>query len=342
MLQFENQTPFQAKASLIPDTRGVDSLVMMVKATFTLGPSLKIADEQTPILVGDEYWGDPLTSSLRYAGEFHLPKPFTDIVCLGRAQAPDRRPLSMLDTLLSVGAYKKSIRVFGDRHWVKGSMGLAISQPTSFETMPMIYERAYGGAYIRDSENNEVYFEEYNPVGKGFIGKQSADELVGQPLPNLEDPGHLLSPIGSRPKPVCPAFVAPTWLPRRSYAGTYDDAWQKKRAPYLPDDFDKRFFNTAHPDLVTQVYLQGGEPVELVNLAPNGPLQFCLPTVTLESHVSIRGRVEQPPFFLDTVLLEPEDLRFSMTWRTILCCDKKALQIDQMKIRLQGLSLVCG
>ena len=62
--------------------------------------------------------------------------------------------------------------------------------------------------------------------------------------------------------------MAPHWLPRRAWAGTYDDAWRISRAPYLPADFDARFFQLYSP-------ATGGlfvaEPVTHANAALNAP-----------------------------------------------------------------------
>ena len=39
-------------------------------------------------------------------------------------------------------------------------------------------------------------------------------------------------------------------------AGTYDDQWQTRRAPYLPEDFDARFFQLAPTGLVAASILK--------------------------------------------------------------------------------------
>jgi len=65
MLQLKNQTPFQSTLSLLPDANGVDTLFVAVKATFTFVDSqIEIAEQQQPVHLEDEYWGDPAESSL--------------------------------------------------------------------------------------------------------------------------------------------------------------------------------------------------------------------------------------------------------------------------------------
>lgn len=333
MLQLKKNIPFEAGITVFPDQQGVDSLIVSIKATFLLNGKVDIAAEQSPLIYADEYWGEPGQSSLKLASEMHLLKPATDIVLLGHAQAPNRRSVHQLNVTLMVGNLKKIVRIFGDRQW----MSSRPTAPMPFETMPLIYERAFGGLHQID---DEVLFEPRNPVGKGFAGKRKNAELEKLPLPNIEDPHHLLSSPGDRPAPAGFGYIAPSWAPRKLYAGTYDEKWQKHRAPYLPDDFNPRFFNAAHPELVYPVFLQGGEPVQVVNASPYGPLGFTLPVCRMEAVVNIAGKKEKPPLNLETLLIEPDQLRFSMLWRGIVTCDKKALEIEQIDIDLKQLDFI--
>ena len=59
----------------------------------------------------------------------------------------------------------------------------------------------------------------------------------------------------------------------------------------------------------------------------------------METSVSVAGKEENPALNLETVLIEPDELRFSMLWRGALACDKKALKIEQINIDLQQLIL---
>ena len=133
--------------------------------------------------------------------------------------------------------------------------------------------------------------------------KASGDQAM-RSLPNLEDPSHLISSPKDRPPPAGFGPIAPSWEPRRSLAGTYDEAWQARRAPFLPKDFQARFFNAAHPDLVCKRYLRGGEPVQIIN-ASASPMRFHLPACALDVAVTIDGASARPPMNLQTVVLEP-------------------------------------
>ena len=322
--------------AVFPDAQGVDTLCVAVKATFTLGSGPRIAKEQVLPVLADEYHGEPGASSLKYAGEMHLPKPGTDVALVGSAHAPAGRAVAALDVELAVGELRKTVRVFGDREWKGGLLSVSPTSPKPFTEMPLRFERAFGGVHVVDEEKGIVLAEERNPVGVGFAGKRKAKDLVGQPLPNLEDPRQLLQKPGGTADPACFGFVAPSWLPRRSHAGTYDEAWQKKRAPYLPKDFDARFFLSASAGLSFDRYLGGGETVRIVNAGRKGPIQMELPRGRVDVVVRIAGTEHRPPAKLETVLFEPDEDRFTMLWRAVVPCDKKVTRIESVTIAAAG------
>ncbi|QRK10885.1 DUF2169 domain-containing protein [Archangium violaceum] len=336
MLQVKNQTPFNTHLFLFPDEQGVDTAYVVVKATFELwAGTLAIAREQRPVIMADEYWGEPGQSSVKYASEAHLMKPGTDVVLVGEAHSP--RPVDSCFVALQVGALRKGIQVFGDRTWQGGVLSPRISSPMPFRTMPLVYERAFGGKHEVDPKQGKVLFDSRNPVGKGFRGKRSASDMVGVPLPNLEDPQHLIGSISDAPAPAGVGCIAPGWEPRRSLAGTYDETWQTRRAPYLPLDFKQQFFQVASPGLHSHNPLVGGEPVKLVNLSPMGVLQFQLPVCSFHVRVLLDRAEEKPALRLETVLLEPLDSRVCMTWRGALHCDKRVLKVREVHIQLEKL-----
>lgn len=328
MWQLHNTTRFAASMASFPNEDAVDTLYMIVKATFNMGKEITLADVQAPVVNADIYWTEPLKSSVKYATDIHTGKPATDIVMLGHACAMDQKEVRELDVGLSVGEVNKSVRVFGDRQWKDG----LITRPAVFKTMPMVYEKAYGGVHIVDGQVDSA--EARNPVGRGHAGNRTVEDMNGVPLPNLEDPRQLIRSHTDQPVPACFGFSAPSWLPRASFAGTYDEAWKKSRAPYLPLDFDKRFLNMAHPDLIYPGFLQGSEPVRIIGMHPRGMMEFDVPHVPLIMRIKVGDKEAQPAFNLETLILEPNQMRFSMVWRAALPCDKKVLKISEIKISL--------
>lgn len=336
MLQIRNESPFAAWIFVFPDEKGIDTLYVVVKASFEITPSgLRVSEKQTPVAVADDYWGEPGQSSLRYPSEAHIDKPATDVILVGDAFAPGGRPATQCGVTVRVGPLRKTLLVFGDRVWRSGLGGQRATAPEPFTRMPLTYERAYGGVHER--RNEPALFEPRNPVGRGFRGARGAGDIEGTALPNIEDPSNPIDSPGKEAIPFGVGAVAPSWEPRKSFAGTYDEAWQKTRAPYLPADFDPRFLQFGSSGLSAQGHLRGGEPVEIGNCSPEGMLRFILPTSTLQLDVGIARAVERPPLALETVLLEPNDHRLSVSYRASLPCDKKVLKIEHATIKLTKL-----
>lgn len=327
MLQLNNTTPFAARLSVMPDEEGIESIYVNVKGGFKIGRQWTLLEKQSPPQDQDCYWGDPSSSSLRYASDIHPGKPATDVVMIGSACAVDMRPVQQLDVALSVAGVTKTIRVYGDRAWEGGVIG----SPATFQSMPLLYEHAFGGTLYKDEK--VVSSETRNPVGRGYSGGRGRKTMEGELLPNLEDPRCLIRSIDDQPEPACFGFRAPHWHPRATFAGTYDANWQLDRAPYLPLDFDKRFLSAAHPDLVCNGFLRGGEPVQITSMNPLGTLEFDLPRVQLAGRV-IGGASETLGFNLETVLLEPNELQLFMVWKAKLRCERGPLKIKCINVSL--------
>jgi hypothetical protein len=327
MLQLENQTPFYAVMSVLPNREGVDTLYVIIKATLALQPKLTLAPEQIPVTLADEYYADPVDSSLKQVSELHIGKPGTDVLLVGRAWAPGGQTVAETSVRVAVAERQKTLRVLGDRSWRPDGTPTA---PEPFEAMPLVWERAFGGVQRLP---DRMLAEERNPVGVGFTGTRSAEELIGHPVPNLEDPATPLEHLGQLRTPVCLAPCAPQWLPRRAFAGTYDERWQRTRAPYLPVDFDPRFLLCGAPEMTFDRYLQGNEPLEVRGATPDGPISLTLPLAYLEVDVRIGGASERPPVNLETILLEPDENRLCLTWRAGLPCDRQVLKIQKVIVR---------
>lgn len=339
MLQLRNESPFRVHMAVLPNADAIDTLYVAAKATFRLGArGVDVADAQVPVQLADVYRAAPEVSSLAAACEVHVEKPSTDIVLLGDAVAPGGKPVPSLDVSLAVGPLKKTVRVFGDRVF-SGALGDRASSPAPFVTMPLLFERAFGGIVEIDPESGAPRRLRANPSGIGFAQQGKGGPPGARALPNLEDPRALIASPSDRPPPAAFAFVAPFWDPRAALAGTFDEAWKERRAPYLPEDFDPRHLQAAVPDLVAPAPLRGGEPVDLRNVSPDGPLVFPLPRCDLLAAVRIAGRTETPLFRLETVLFEPALARFSLLFRAALPCDKKILAIDEVRVSLRRLDL---
>lgn len=312
-----NRTPFAFEPVFEADEEGRPVLVTIVKATYSFDARglLVVAEKQVSVKLAGEYWGEPGRSSCRYEPEGAFFKPATDVVLIGHGYPPDPRT-TQFGVSLSVGTLQKTVRVVGDRFWVRSLGSVSPSPAQAFEKMPLVYERAFGGWDKRDPDPAKHSFEPRNPVGMGFRARNAPFE-EGTPLPNLEDSRRQMRAYGETPEPACFGFVSPDWTPRAALAGTYDAAWAEQRMPLLPKDFKPSFFNAASPGLVAGGFLRGDEPVLLENGSQSGRLSMRLPGVPPPvCTVRLRGGdVRTALSNLDTVIINTDESLLLLFWR---------------------------
>jgi hypothetical protein len=335
-LDIENETGFAVMPLGLMDEEGRPLLALLAKATFDILPSegsVERAEKQAPIQPQGESQGDPLRSSYRAEPETAFIKPMVDVVLRGHAWA-GRPGATSVDVSLRVGTLRKVVRVFGDRWWVRGISGMAISAPRPFEKVPLTWELAFGGHAPTTGPTPDA-FEARNPVGLGFrSGLSTNGPLATRQLPNLEDPQHLIRAPRDEPRPTGFGFVSPHWQPRAALAGTYDAGWEEERAPLLPSDFDRRHFNAAPEDQQVRV-LQGDEQVELLNASAMGSLRFRLPGLSPPVAL-VRRRSDDDVRLettLDTVIIDTDELRLSLLFRAHLVLKRDLTEVDAVRIQ---------
>jgi hypothetical protein len=278
-----------------------------------------------------EHFGEPGKSSIKYDADLVLTKRTTDILVVGHAYAPAGHSVTHADVGFKVGPVQKVLRVFGDRQW--GTFGASAPQP--FEKMPLVYERAYGGVDLK-SDQPDKDWDWRNPVGTGYA--TASGRATGLRLPNIEDPKNPIDSWRDRPAPAGFGAIASHWQPRVGYAGTYDERWIKTRQPLLAEDLDDRYFQSAPADQQAPGFLRGGEPVVLLNLRPEGRLQFALPKVYLgfETRFYDGSREIHKRRELHSVILEPDFPRVSMVWHSALPCHFKVQKLERTIITLKS------
>lgn len=184
-----------------------------------------------------------------------------------------------------------------------------------------------------------------NPLGVGFLQAWYAEAAAVDrwPAPRIEAPGAPITAevfermvrgearAGELPElsPRGVGVVAKPWPPRIKLAGTLDERWQAERWPDMPLDFDMAYWNGAHPDMQCE-HLWGGEVVEVWNLLPASAsgvappegariaARFVLPDVGLAAHLALEGGEKgYAPAPIDTLILDLEEMRLSIVWRTL-------------------------
>jgi hypothetical protein len=329
--------------------------VLIVRATFDFaadGKPMTLAREQQPIAFGDTFAGpvasEPLRAVVEEDGDLLPYKPGTDLLVMGNAHAPDDRAHENWIAGIRVGNIQKILRLHGPRQFHKRLLGwrLGPTEPVTF--VPLDYRLAFGGcidipgALTSDGEPDNLKHAG-NPAGCGWLPKRDAYRKLGRkarkhvvewvrrqkviPAPQIES---ALEPVRQPYQSAAAEGLGPTarWCaPRIAFQGKYDKSWREDRYPLLPIDFDSRFYQSAHPDLVAVPHLNGDESVTLAGLLPH-KLDMRLPGWRLIAVIT-RSSGESTVSFpvLDTVRFDVDLRQASLVWRIHFKSDDPVTEI---------------
>lgn len=301
-------------------------VVVLVKATFELDRTgaLAPAAEPSPVRLGEVLTdGEKPNGSARYPSDLSCAKAGADVVVVGSAISA--RPVTRMDLMVRVGKHEAPLTVHGPRFFYKGPRGVAIGPAARFEEAPVIYDLAYGG-----TAPDFRAADERNPAGLG-VAHRPAD-LVDTPAPQIEHPAAPHTLASDQHPPAGYGATRPHWLPRRSYAGTFDDAWRATRLPLLPLDYDVRFDNVAHPALQLPASPPPGTAIAVLGMSESGTFQCALPGLDLVVHGLRNGAREtvRPP--VDLVLVEPGRGRVELLSRVVFTMGRGKTALREIRV----------
>jgi hypothetical protein len=330
-----NATGMAAGYTMGMDKSGAEYVVVVVKGTFTLpkqGEAPKLAAEQVPLVDADLFTGEPGRSATLAECDYALEKPYCDVLLNGAAYAPGGRPVERTVVGLQVEAWRKSFAVWGNRVWRGSGVGYTPSESEPFTRMPISYDNAFGGTDERMRDPAQVRSYLPNPVGRGWHHHIHRELVIGAPLSNTEEIRDPVRDPGGKYRPMAFGSIGRGWPSRIRHAGTYDQDWIDNVFPFLPADFDARYFQCAPEDQQVP-HLRGGERVLLINLTPDGRREFALQSVRVPI-VFFRHRVEyvETQGTLDTLLFDPDNERYIMAWRTSLKLQRDLFEISQVVV----------
>jgi hypothetical protein len=338
-MELINATRMLAGYTMGIEPSGRELLVVVIKGTFHLprnGEEVRLHEEQLPLVMADTFTGEPGFSAPMYEVDFAPRKPCCDVLLLGSAYAPDGRPLTRVPVGLRVGNMTKRFAVVGDRHWEVGLGRISASPPEPFVIRPISYDVAFGGV-----DNDHEDFAKHgacmrNPVGRGYRLQLKSEWVDGKPLPNTEELNRSVDRPDGDFAPMAFGPIGRNWEPRYRYAGTYDQDWLDKVFPFLPADFDERYYLSAPPDQQLAIPI-GGPEVTLINLTADGRRSFKLPDFEAPVHVfPKKGEREDYKAMLDTIVFEPDQERVTMTWRVARPLKKNMFEIAQVLVGKKG------
>jgi hypothetical protein len=332
-MYLENLTPFEAQTTLAFDPVGREMVVAVCKASFDIPteadapctPSAK----QVPLQMADELSDGPGMAPILET-DFAPFKPFCDIVVIGPACAPGGRAVQALAVEAQLGSWAKAFHVIGPRFWQKRYAGFEVSEAQSFVTQPIGYEQAWGGSDPHPTHEGHFATIETNPVGVGYY--RYAPDVSGKPLPNTQQLGRIVDAVTGDFIPMAFGPIGRVWLPRRQYAGTYDEAWKSNRMPFPPLDLDARYHQSTAPDQQI-IYPKGGETFRLRGLSAEGDITGRLPERRMAFRfVRKSGRITQKVGNLDTVVFMPATRQLTLTWRAHLVPDRDLFDLKEIVV----------
>lgn len=279
---------------------GLVVLTVVCKASFTLRPGRSTAsDEQTAIEPEDAYAFNDPEKSLIAITDLAPFKPRAEVIAVGYAYAPGRKPASAITTRLAVGGVDKKLLVTADRAWTGEGQ---LYEGTRFLKMPLTWERAAFGPS--------------NPVGvESSVAK---DESGFIPLPNFLPPSFQLVHAGQPIEPVGYGPIAPSWVPRAARLGQrlaeWDHALFYERP--IPTDIDPLYFNAAPLDQQMDRF----EPlirIVLEGLSAEHPvldttLEVITPRAVIERASGARDTLN---LRCDTLWIDTQHAFATLTWR---------------------------
>lgn len=329
--QVKNHTAFPSQYYQMLDVTDQVFHVVVCRQTFNLRKidnegCLVLADEQSPLVASDQFYGDLNVSSIIQESDFAPYKPKCDILfAYAYGYVPGGEASPRWPVAVHIDAWQKQIAVTGQRKLRRTDTGsLQLTEPEAATQIPICYEKAYGGTNpwpVEDPDPEQSHSEPRNPIGCGYLNEQWLEQcqLNDFPAPQLEaferpytanTPDYPVIGLGA---------LGRHWLPRLTKAGTYDEAWKAQRWPYLPLDFDFGYWNCA-PDDQQIDYPQGGEIVTLINLNPQSPtVNFRLPKFTVKLLLHLEAGI---PLFkdmnVDTLLFDMKNFQLIVVQRALI------------------------
>jgi hypothetical protein len=244
------------------------------------------------------------------------PKPRFDLMVAGYVTPPEGYRGLSIQATIQVKSRQAQVETHVPRFWLSGLIGYT-AEPAGkrLHRTPMSYALAdWSGGFPLEAEGNHP-----------------------QQLPWLQHPG-----VGAHRKrhdkhPAGFGYWPENARHRQCHSGTFDEAWARDRKPGLPEDFDERFFNAAHPDLQWLHPLSPGTEIRLVHLAETAELTLRMPALELAAQATIADGTQLPPATLkpDTLIIEPDQQRMSLVQRTALTQGQGAHTLSSIRLYRQ-------
>lgn len=307
-------------------------LVIKQSFNFDLFGKLTAIDDPAPVQVVDEYYGDPLTTSLKRVNEIAPFKKGGEIILDGTAY-PHKKNATVSPVRLEIAGegvhMKKSLVAVGARSWTKGILGAQVSEPEILSATRLIYENAYGGSCAYDEED----FDVRNPVGMGFVGKKQDPVNVSLPLLEYQEqrvkkPREKLEPASFAPIPMF-------WAPRESFESDIKEESVRMGECYYGKSIPDNLFNVAPLDQQFKRSFNGNEIITLAGFfkETSDPIRLKLNIEAPEVAVLESIEPDYVTPVLDTFVINTDEMRLDCIWRHAIQHEQVESEISWVYVR---------
>lgn len=328
-----NDTPFLAETFVSQDKHCAKFCTVVVRATFDVDAdgACRPAQNQSPFVFADTHYGDAADTAVQAETDFAPVKPRCEVLLDAMAVAPQGQAATALEVALLGSSLDKRAIVTGERRWVAGAFGLKASRPEPFTVMPLAWHLAFGGTDRTSGDPSSNRSDPRNPIGRGYLESRSAAAIDGTPLPCIERPRSRLKDHLDKPEPIgfgpVPRFAAE----RVRFAGTYDEHWMENVRPFLPADFDDRYFQAAPQDQQVDT-LAEGTSFTCLNMSPSGRFLVRLPSMAVPVAFRFDDRVEGATVTPDTLVLVPHESRIVLVARAGVRLPRKFMRLREVRV----------
>lgn len=333
MFVSKNTSPFLAEAFVFTDKRGKKSSVAVVRATFDVGAdgSAAASDVQTPFVFADTHYGDPAATSIQCESDFVPVKHKAEILLNASAVAPNAEPVAQVAVGLFGPGLSKQAIVTGERCWTSGFRGIKPTPPAPFYSLPLAWHLAFGGTDKSHENLSHHRCELRNPIGTGFHINASTETIVGVALPCIEHPQHRMRSWSDTPEPIGFGPVSRFAKSRVRFAGTYDQHWMDDVLPFLPADFDDRYFQAAPEDQQLDD-LDAGAEFMCLNMSVEGRFVVRLPALNVAANFHFDDKTYRRPIKPDTLIIEPHRKRIILVGRASVDLPRKFTRLREIVV----------
>ena len=303
MWDIENHSPFPVSGGFQRDQNGRSLWCVWIAAESILRPNRPPLFEphQTAPRTGPQYDNDDPLGMLISDAEVTLPRDAVDLTVAADGYLIDAH--SARDVRASWGSdWQKTATVQPPRSWNwRGKPKLA--DTLDLDPIPLDWRSSANGVE--------------NPLGIPTFF-QNRKEARDQFLPQFETVDN--APTYAAPQdPVSMMPIPRGWPQRAQFGGTYDEHWQRTRAPLLPADLSSRYWQAAAPDQVLprpQVdrLIAQKVPITFEGMTADGLFETLVPHISFQIAVKFQREWHNLDCLAQSLHFDLRTMRLRQVW----------------------------